>query len=510
MNKKFNLLMIIFFLLISACSKLPEFKRTYSYSIFDTDNTVFGKLYKKHKKNNSNQSAFYPLHNALDAFVARMLIADKAEKTLDVQYYIYNNDLVGKLFTRILIKAANRGVRVRLLLDDMNLGSLDNVLYILNKIPNIEVRIFNPFSRNSGRVGQLMTSERHITRRMHNKSLTADSRITILGGRNMGNEYFLADPEMSFADLDVIGLGPIAEKVSKSFDLYWNSNLSYPIDILMEKEITQQEIDKKTLEFYMVIEKYKDSDYVKALKTSDLFNKIQNNYFTAYWGDAEVLYDMPDKISVDLSNKRYNLTPQLRPYFENLSEDLLVSSPYFVPGKLGVAFFSDLVKKGIRVRILTNSLSSNDVGLVHSGYSKYRKILLKNGIELYELNKKIPKAEGKRKKIYSSNSSLHTKSFVFDKKILFIGSLNLDPRSIIHNTEIGVIIKSEKLAKHMTEKFDENMEKYVFKLELKNNKILWHGYVDGEKQTLDVDPYTSFWKRLGIKLLSFLPIESQL
>ena len=507
------LIFILILPLFAACAKLPDFDRTYTYALPDTDDTTYKKMFSERQKSHPNQSAFYLLNNGLDAFVARAIAAQYAEKSLDVQYYIYRKDMVGELITYEVIRAADRGVRVRLLLDDINMGEWDQDLLELNAHPNIEVRLFNPFNRKTGRLGQLLTHEHAITRRMHNKSFTADNQVTILGGRNIGNEYFYANPEISFADLDVMGFGAIAKGVSTSFDRYWNNELSYPIDVLIENKLSKEEAEAAKKEFYAEMEKYRDSEYDIALLHSTLYEKLKNHDVKLFWGKADVLYDNPNKILSDLSETKYNLTPQLKPYLESIQKELLIFSPYFIPGKSGVAFLTDLVKNGTRVAILTNSLASNDVGIVHSGYAKYRKALLAGGVELYELNKKLMANEKKKMEKHgsgSSKASLHAKAFVFDRKNVFIGSLNLDPRSVVHNTEIGVIIKSEEMAKHMAENFDFGMSKYAFKLELKDNEIFWHGIVNGKEKTFDVDPYTGFWKRFGVKLMGFLPLEDQL
>ena len=232
---------------------------------------------------------------------------------------------------------------------------------------------------------------------------------------------------------------------------------------------------------------------------------------------AVVVYDRPEKLLHDTGQKEYQLAPQLKPYMDGVQKELILFSPYFVPGEAGTAFLTGLVARGVRVRILTNSLASNDVSVVHAGYAKYRKPLLRGGVELYEMNKKLTREQREEKKGAggSSKASLHAKSFVFDRQQVFIGSLNLDPRAMIHNTEIGVVLTSPEIAQGMGDWFDENIGKLAFRLELKRDEngsetLLWHGLVDGTPQTFDVDPYTGFWKRLGIGFLGILPIESQL
>jgi putative cardiolipin synthase len=260
-----------------------------------------------------------------------------------------------------------------------------------------------------------------------------------------------------------------------------------------------------------------DSEYLQALRHSDLANKLRKNQIEFRWGDAEVVFDQPEKLLHELGETQYNLSPMLKPYFEGVEKELIIFSPYFVPGKQGTAFLTQLAQRGVRVRILTNSLASNDVGLVHAGYKKYRKDLLRGGVELYELNKKLNRKQRKEKKGKegSSKASLHAKSFVFDRKQVFIGSLNLDPRAVLHNTEIGVVLKVPEIAGEMAKWFGENIEQLAFRLEIKKDengaeKLLWHGWEKGKPVVYTHDPHTGFWRRFGIGFMSIWPIESQL
>ncbi|MDH3875634.1 MAG: phospholipase D family protein [Desulfobacteraceae bacterium] len=514
-----QLLTAVFILLIAGCATLPkDFDRPESYALTDTENTAFGKTQAKERASHPGKSGFHLLGNGLDAFVARAVLSSHAERSIDVQYYLYHNDLVGKLFTDLLLKAADRGVRVRLLVDDMDLAGKDLGAAAMDSHPNMEVRIFNPFSRNVGRTSQFVTRMGSVTRRMHNKTFTVDNQISILGGRNIGNEYFDADPDLEFADLDVIAIGPVVKKVSSVFDRYWNSELAYPVSVLLKGELpTPEKIQELRGKLSQYVADQTDSEYLQALRNSNLANKIRKNQVEFRWGDAEVVFDQPEKLLHDFSETQYHLSPMLKPYYEGIEKELIIFSPYFVPGKQGTAFLTQLAQRGLRVSILTNSLASNDVGLVHAGYKKYRKDLLRGGVELYELNKKLTRKQRKEKKGKegSSKASLHAKSFVFDRKQVFIGSLNLDPRALLHNTEIGVVVKVPEIAEDMARWFEENIEQLAFRLELKkeengSEKLLWVGVVDGKELTFDVDPYTGFWRRFGIGVMSILPIESQL
>jgi putative cardiolipin synthase len=520
-SKRFGafVLFVLSISILSGCATLPkDFDRPVSYAYTDTDDTRIGKAHRDETvAHPAGQSGFLLLGSGLDAFVARALLTQSAERSIDVQYYLYHDDLVGKLFTDQLLKAADRGVRVRLLVDDMDLSGKDLGAAALDSHPNMEVRIFNPFSRKRGRTSQFITRMGSVTRRMHNKSFTVDNQAVILGGRNIGNEYFEADPDLAFSDLDVLAVGPVAQEVSTAFDLYWNSELVYPASVLKGKPPSPKEIEQARQRLSEFIAKQADSAYLQALRNSNLANTIRQNNVRFHWGDATVIYDQPEKILHDFDKTEYHLAPKIKPYFEGVQEELIIFSPYFVPGKRGTAFLSQLSERGVRVRIFTNSLASTDVGIVHAGYSKYRKDLLRAGIELYEMNKKMSKKERKEKKGKhgSTKASLHAKSFVFDRKQVFIGSLNLDPRAVKHNTEIGVVLSSTEIATEMTDWFDENIDQIAFRLELKKNengaeRIYWHGWVDGKARVFNVDPYTRFWQRFGIKTMSLLPIESQL
>ena len=505
-------------LILVACATLPEnFERPDSFAYTDTSDSRLGRAISDEKADHPGLSGFRLLASGLDAFVARAVLAQLADRSIDAQYYLYHNDLTGRLFTSQLVKAADRGVRVRLLVDDMDLAGRDMGAAALDSHPNMEVRIFNPFSRQSGRTLQFVTRLGSVTRRMHNKSFTVDNQVTILGGRNIGDEYFEANPDLSFADLDVMIIGPAVKDVSASFDRYWNSELAYPATVLKGEPPTADEIDQMHQSLAEFDARQADSSYLGALRSSNLAYELENEQIRFYWGEAEIIYDQPEKILHDFDKIEYHLSPKLAPYFDGVQEELLIFSPYFVPGKEGTAFLSQLSKRGVHVRILTNSLASTDVGIVHAGYIKYRKDLLRAGVELYEMNKKLSKKARNVKKGTegSSKASLHAKSFVFDRKQVFIGSLNLDPRALVHNTEIGAVFSSTNLAWGMGEWFDQNIVRLAFRLELQKNdagseKLLWHGLVDEEPRVFEVEPYTGFWRRLGIGFMSLWPIESQL
>jgi putative cardiolipin synthase len=518
-NRIPEIVFVSIFLFAGGCASLPDnTNRQESHALTDTENTTFGQISaSRMKTEGQGQDGFLLLDSGLDAFVARAVLTHRAERSIDLQYYLYHRDLVGYLLTDLLLKAADRGVRVRMLIDDMDLEGRDAGLVALDNHPNIELRIFNPFDRKIGRMPQFVTGFGSVTRRMHNKSFTVDNQITIVGGRNIGNEYFDADPTLEFADLDVMVFGDVVKDVSHVFDLYWNSELAYPAMTLIEERPSEEEIKAMRKDLTDFTEQQRDSDYLRALKNSDLAKAMRSREIQYNYGNAVVVYDQPEKISSDRDATELHLMTQLAPYFENIKEELIIFSPYFVPGKEGVEFFKSLTAKDVRVKIITNSLASNDVSIVHAGYSKYRKALLRAGVELYEMNKKLTRSQRKEKKGVgaSSKASLHAKSFILDREKIFIGSLNLDPRSFYENSEIGVVIESPEVATMMADGFDSQIEQAAFRLELvtdqdDNEYIHWHGTEDGVPVTYEVDPHTSFWRRMGVGIMRIMPIESQL
>ena len=505
-------------LLVNGCARLPDNSgRSTSFAIQPDETSPIFREASRVLGPDPNENDYLLLGDGLDAFVARAVLADLAVKSIDTQYYLLHDDVVGRLFVDRLLKAADRGVRVRLLVDDMDMAGRDMSSAVLDSHPNIEVRMFNPFGRNTGRLFQYISGFNTLTRRSHNKSFTVDSIATIVGGRNIGNEYFVADPAFAFLDLDVLAVGPAAALVAGSFDLYWNHELSYPISLLTDAPPTPEQVKNKRAAFKEYIEQQRDTVYFTQLTESNLVRALKGFRVELNKGKGrgEVVWDHPDKL-LSYGDKSNLMMADLLSYLENAEQELLIISPYFIPGRAGVDFFGKLRDRGVRVVIFTNSLSSTDVSVVHAGYAKYRHELLKMGVELYELNSDLSGAKSnKRWKFYQSKASLHAKCFVVDRSLTFIGSLNLDPRSIIQNTEIGMVIESDLIAGKIASFIDREIAGLAFKLELVqgyqgSRHIVWHGLVDGRQRTLRVEPYTSFWQRFMVGMMRLLPIESQL
>lgn len=511
-------LLFVAMLLAGGCASLPEdVYRPVSVAYTDTGSTSLGRARQVEKQAHPGQSGFRILDNGLDAFVARGVLAQRAERSIDAQYYLLHDDDTGALFVDQLIDAADRGVRVRLLVDDMDIVGRDIGAAILDDHPNMEVRLFNPFSRQGSKVVQLVTRFGAVTRRMHNKSFTVDNQVAILGGRNIGDEYFGANPELDYSDLDVMAIGPVVDEVSESFDSYWNSEIVYPAKSLAGDLPQPGEIQERYSAFRQAVAELEDSPYMQALRNSDLANEVRQSRVDFVWGYAEIVSDDPEKVVAGRNATGYHLATQLRPYFTDVSDELIIITPYFVPARSGTRFLTELAQSGVRVRILTNSLASNDVPIVHSAYAQYRKELLRSDVELYEVSNVLSKEQRDYRSGFSrsGSASLHAKSFVFDRRKVFVGSLNLDPRSIVENTEIGMVLNSREIAGDLSGWFEDYVLENAFEVELIENangteRLVWHGVENGEQVTYGFDPYTSFPQRLGNSLAGLLPIESQL
>lgn len=531
MSQHRNIFLLFFFslfLLSTGCASLPDdVKRQSSYALKDVSNTYIASRVKPALKIHPGESGFYVLNDGIAAFVARMKMADAAQKTLDVQYYIWHLDMTGRLLYDKLIKTADRGVRVRLLLDDLDTEGKEFGLHLLDLHPNIEVRIYNPFSHRGSRAVGFLTELYRVNHRMHNKSMTADNQATIVGGRNIGNEYFGAVSASAFADLDVLAIGPVVQEVSAAFDSYWNSPWVYPLAAFKSNRAVTQEIyDSARAELTDYVEQAADSQYAKAVMSSELFNKKRLKESDFYWGKARLLYDAPSKADGGDVTLATHIGPDLVRVFESAKQELIIISPYFVPGDKLVNFLGELVKQGTSVKILTNSLAANDVGVVHAGYMRYRIALLKQGIELYEYKptlEAVPKAEkGKKRWSGSSKASLHAKTFAIDRNTMFVGSFNLDPRSVSLNTEMGVLFESPALAELLGKGFDTEIIDKAYKLQLittpddesdsgfEEDELRWITVENGKEVIYTTEPHVSLWRRFTVGLLSIFVLESLL
>lgn len=513
---------ILLLILVQGCASLPTgYTSAPSYTITDTQDTQLARKVASAVARHPGKSGFYPLSSGMDAFVARVALMASAERSLDIQYYIWHPDTTGRLLIDQLLLAADRGVRIRLLLDDLDTEGKDRGLSMLDYHPNIEIRLYNPFAHRGSRAVGFTTDLARVNRRMHNKSLTADNQATIVGGRNIGNEYFGATSHAEFSDLDVLAMGPVVKDVSTMFDLYWNSSSVIPLSAFPSEEpVTKASFDDAMIEFHKVIKEEKANPYIQAIRESDTLTRLQFKNMTFSWGKADLLYDSPDKVTATEVTAATHLAPKLRAFIDKARQEVIIVSPYFVPGDKLVEYLGALANRGIRVRILTNSLAANDVGVVHAGYMRYREALLRHGIELYEF-KPVHDANQKNKKwTGSSRASLHAKTFGIDRQLVFVGSFNLDPRSIALNTELGVLFESPELATALGDALDEIVAHNAYRLEIKTipakeyerdfdeYAIQWIAQENGKTVRYDVEPRTSWWQRFTAGFLSIFVIES--
>ena len=496
-------------LLISGCSTLPSLaSRPGSTADLNTADTRLGIAISPKVIAHPGKSGFYQLSDARDAFAARALLANAAERTLDAQYYIWGNDMTGTLLFAALREAADRGVRVRLLLDDNNTSGMDATLAALDGHPNIEVRLFNPFLIRSVRTLGYLTDFSRANRRMHNKSFTVDNQVTIVGGRNVGDEYFGAADDVLFTDLDVMAIGPVVTEVSKDFDRYWSSNSSYPVDGLL-RHVDPIALEELTAAASRIEHSPRALAYTRALHASTFVNELVAGSLAFEWAVTRMLSDDPAK-GLGLAEAGTLVFNKLKEAMGAPVSELDMVSPYFVPTDAGASAFVELAGRGVKVRVLTNALEATDVPAVHSGYAPHRKALLEAGVSLFELRRLGPVPAKKRAGSLTgrSASSLHGKTFAVDRSRVFIGSFNFDPRSAKLNTEMGFVIESTVLAGRISSAFDERIPAEAYEVRVSTDGQLYWLERQGKKVLRhDLEPGTSFGQRTGVSLMSMLPID---
>jgi putative cardiolipin synthase len=482
-------------LVVSGCAGLPrnvEKSRTVAFQKPDT--TTLGRVVDNDEVG-KNLSGIRLLSSGDEALASLIALADHAEKTLDIQYYIIHEDDSTRTLLHHVRLAADRGVRVRVLVDDLNTAGEDRRFMHLSSHANVEVRVFNPFT--AGRFSTLTrfiasaTNIRRINHRMHNKLFVADNALAITGGRNIGDAYFTLDPRSNFVDLDVVAAGPIVPELSASFDEFWNSKYAIPISTVAAA------VNSETATPPMV--EIEASSNANWLDHELALNKLQ-----LAWVPATVLADQPAKIASETSpEEEVTIANDITALMKSAKQELIIMSPYFVPGKQGVELIGDLIGRGVRVRILTNSLASTDSPLVDIGYARYRVALLQLGAELREMRPKLGQKRARFHPFRSANASLHAKALVIDQKIVFIGSLNMDQRSAKTNSELGLVISSAEIAHQVTGLLDDISTDGSYKLQLDaKNRVEWLSGDAGTQKIWHTDPETSRTERIWLKLLS--------
>jgi len=453
-----------------------------------------------------------------DAFAARLYLIDHAVSSLDLQYYIYEDDLMGKVLSAHLLKAAQRGVKVRILLDDISTAGKDHALALLSHHPHIELRLFNPnrlrlFFRNIALLFNINT----LGKRMHNKALVADGVAAIMGGRNIGNVYFTAKSDALFLDYDVLAIGRVVPMIYQEFDLYWNHPLSHPSEEVLDAGdvTTAYRAMVKTLDRSWV--QFRRSSIGKRLQNAPFNRRIrQNDLLLTVAKKTELFYDHPEKILTSESDERYHLSTQLKKHLMRVKKSVLIISPYFIPSEEMLGQIKTLRGRGVEITVVTNSLASTDVSLVYSGYKSSIAPLLKMGVTLYELKPHSLDSYIKRHKLKREiHTSLHTKMIIVDDDMLVVGSANLDPRSDKLNTEIVLLITSKELASKQRKEVEAILTlEHFYRLypaqRSGGNGPIWRTMENGKIRDYSIPPHTSGFKRLGVDLASLLPIEGYL
>ncbi len=496
--------------LLAGCISAPlDYPKVPSQSIPASADTTMGADALQWFEVNGDESGFLGLASGTDALGARLRMMEAAEASIDAQYFLIKPDRAGTLFAWEMLEAADRGVRVRFLIDDIFTPGLDRELTVLNSHPNIQVRLFNPIGNRSFKYGNYLLDFKRANRRMHNKSFVVDGAISIVGGRNIAEEYFDLQQDVIFDDYEVLAMGTVVEEISAGFDLFWNSELAVPM------EAFGLEDDPDSLQiFHDQIKREAAASaggaYQRAVN-SLLIQRIVNDEVEPAVAEATLVTDSPEKLTHAAGDKSLaTLATELHTRFNEATDEIIIVTPYFVPRKSGVEFIETLRSRGIDIIVITNSLASTNHLPVHSGYAKYRKRMLRAGVKLFEI-----KADevGIREpgEISPQTLTLHSKASIIDRSTIFIGSLNFDPRSLVINSEMGLFIESAKAGPVFTDILKENLGKVTFQVTLnEENDLIWTYDWGGRKEVHHKEPLTTWGRRFTAGLYRLLPIESQL
>lgn len=478
----------------------------------ETASTHLGRQIVPEVKGHSDgESGFVPFHDGIDALAIRLLLAERAEKTIDAQYYLLKRGVTGSAFVHSLLDAADRGVRVRLLLDDMFTGGYDAGMAGLNTHPNIEIRIFNPFANRSARFAGGLWDFSRINRRMHNKSFTVDGQMTLIGGRNIADEYFGAREDATFGDLDVLGIGPVVQDISATFDEYWNHERAAPVDAFAKMpDDPAAELVRLRATLDTAREDIKETKYAAAVGER-VESYIDSDSDEFIWAPYVVAVDSPDKNIKSKANTADSITTPLIESLSSSKKEILIVSPYFVPMKTGVESLVAIQENGVQVTILTNSLAANNQATVHGGYAPSRKPLLKAGVKIYEVRPDAHISGSELLAASGAKATLHTKAFVVDREQSFIGSFNFDPRSANINTELGTIIHSPEISNDIVDGFDSKKAAETFEVFLnEKGKLRWRAMNNGEEVIYKKEPQTTWGQRFMAGFYRIMPIRGQL
>jgi putative cardiolipin synthase len=498
--------------LVAGCGTTVnwDYPRSSSAALDRPESTTVGALLHDVATQHAGQSGFALVPEDDRAFAARLAMSDLAEKTLDAQYYIWDVDTTGRILADRLIRAADRGVRVRLLLDDHYQNeALDHSIAVLDAHPNIEVRFFNPVENRRWRGWSFLSDFGRVNHRMHNKLFIMDNALGISGGRNIADTYFGVRPDQNFRDLDLAMAGPVVQQLSAGFDRFWNSEWSVPVGAVVSEKVSIEDFKRLRPE---LSRKVADAGFPFAV--DEKIEKLRQDLtllrdaFT--WAPGRALMEDPARVNSDAGD--LVITSAIIDRLNHARKEVLIESPYFILLDRGVEMMRQVTARGVTVRVLTNSAATNDVLAAHAGYANTRKLLLEAGVGLYEL-----RPDSNMKRAWSlaagkSRAALHSKALVFDRETVFMGSFNFDPRSRFINTEIGIMVDSPVLAAELATFMDAGAAPgSAFRLSLdEKGDIVWTAEADGATVTYRTDPDTSVWRRFLIDIVGLLPIEEQL
>ncbi len=487
-----------------------------SFALAPDPGSRLGGLVDKLPDPGTEKSNFRLLESGASALAARLALVNKADKSLDLQYYLIHADNSGAILGAAILNAADRGVRVRILLDDVDTGKHEAAIIGLDAHPNIQIRLFNPFTvRGDNALGRALQfiGDSQLNHRMHNKLFVADNLLAIAGGRNIGDEYFRDDSTVAFHDLDVLAAGEVVQTMSKTFDEYWNSPYAISARAIPKPDKRSRLLAQVRARLDQRMASSSSANTPEFTGLEPGAGSAKNGYSSWFPGRAEFLSDPPEKVEKAVEAADLPMAQILGKGLD-VKKDLLIASPYFVPGKTGVDLLSYLRSQDVAVRILTNSVAATDVLVVHAGYAKYRMPLVLQGVELYEL-KPIPGRKRSFRRLGGSGSktSLHSKVIVFDRKTVYIGSMNLDPRSLFLNTESGLLIRSPAIADEAARYIEHEMlpsasYRVRIKVDTENKKpeLVWQD----EGKLLTEEPGMGFWTRFFLKMLSATQFEEWL
>lgn len=516
--------------LLGGCASLPpgsDFAKTTSSAYPQPELTRFGRQFAAAARKHGGNSGFRLLTVGVDGFLTRVQMVNAAERSIDIQYFIFRADETGQLLTEAVLRAADRGVRVRVLIDDGETIAGDDQLVALDAHPRIEVRIFNPFAYRGHsmflRGLEFTLSNARLDYRMHNKLMVVDNAIALIGGRNVGDEYFQVDPDSQVADDEVLAAGPMVKELSATFDQFWRSDMAIPVRALAQGTSSDAALAayRKVLAEHRKQVKEDGADYASRVATGEPLAGFMSGRLPLVWAHARLVYDSPNKKRV--ANGEMVGRLMHRPVADAAAavrSELLMISPYFIPGAAGMQMFSDLRKRNVRVSVLTNSLESATVLVAQSGYMGYRVPLLEEGVEIHEVRSLLGNARGSGETKNMSrygNYSLHAKLFIFDRRSLFIGSMNFDQRSAHLNTEIGLIIDSPELARQLVARFEAMTSppnSYALarlpRDAARPPHLVWRTEENGQAVEYDTEPARSQGQALTVELLSLLPLDDEL